>query len=134
MKGSWILCIHELLIYYVLRFITQPVFTCRSIRPELFCRKDVLRNFAKFTRKHLCLWPEACNFIKKRTLAQVSSYKFCEISKNTFFYRTAPVAASVLVQSQLGKHQSNVWNVFKVKNKQKQPFFNTVAGLRSVFL
>ena len=28
--------------------------------------------------------PEACNFIKKETLAQVFSCQFCEISKNTF--------------------------------------------------
>ena len=28
---------------------------------------------------------EACNFIKKETLAQVFSCEFCEISKNTFF-------------------------------------------------
>ena len=35
------------------------------------------------------------NFIKKETLAQVFSWKFCEISKNTFSYRTPPVAASV---------------------------------------
>ena len=26
----------------------------RSSRPEVFCKKGVLRNFAKFTRKHLC--------------------------------------------------------------------------------
>ena len=38
--------------------------------------------------------PEACNFIKKDTLAQVFSCEFCEISKNTFFYRTPLVAAS----------------------------------------
>ena len=29
-------------------------FTFRSSRPEIFCKKGVLRNFAKFTRKHLC--------------------------------------------------------------------------------
>ena len=82
-------------------------------------RKGVLRKFAKFTGKHLCqsfffnkvaglrpatllkkkLWhrcfPEACNFIKKETLAQVFSCEFCELSKNTFSYRTPPVAASV---------------------------------------
>ena len=29
--------------------------------------------------------PEACNFIKKESLAQVFSCEFCEISKNTFF-------------------------------------------------
>ena len=28
--------------------------------------------------------PEACNFIKKETLAQVFSCEFCEISENTF--------------------------------------------------
>ena len=37
---------------------------------------------------------EACNIIKKGTLAQVFSCEFCEISKNTFSYRTRPVAAS----------------------------------------
>ena len=49
--------------------------------PELFCKKDVLRNFAKFTGKHLCqsLW--IC--------------EFCDISTNTFSYRTPLVAASV---------------------------------------
>ena len=26
---------------------------CRSSRPEMFCKKGVLRNFAKFTGKHL---------------------------------------------------------------------------------
>ena len=31
---------------------------------------------------------QACNFIKKETLAQVFSCEFREISKNTFFYRT----------------------------------------------
>ena len=36
----------------------------------------------------------ACKFIKKETLAQVPSCEFCEISKNTFFYRTPLVAAS----------------------------------------
>ena len=28
---------------------------------------------------------QACNFIKKETLAQVLSCEFCEISKNNFF-------------------------------------------------
>ena len=40
------------------------------------------------------LQASACNFIKKETLAQVFSCEFCEISKNTFSYRTPPVAAS----------------------------------------
>ena len=43
--------------------------------------------------------PEACNFIKKETLAQVFFCEFCEISKNTFSYRTPPVAASENTQT-----------------------------------
>ena len=36
----------------------------------------------------------ACSFIKKEPLAQVFSCQFWEISGNSFFYRTPPVAAS----------------------------------------
>ena len=35
----------------------------------------------------------AYNFIKSEALAQVFSFEFCEISKNTFSYRTPPLAA-----------------------------------------
>ena len=67
----------------------------RSSRPEVLYKKGVLRNFAKFTGKHLCqsLFFNR-NFIKKETLAQVFYCEFCEISKNTFSYGTPPVAAS----------------------------------------
>ena len=76
----------------------------RSSLTEVFCKKGVLRNFTKFTGKHLYqslffnkvagLRPQACNFIKKETLAQAFSYEYCEISKNTFSHRTPVVAAS----------------------------------------
>ena len=76
----------------------------RSNHRRCSLRKGVLRNFAKFTRKHLCqslffnkaadLRPKACNFFKKETLEQVFSCEFCEISQNTFCHRTAPVSAS----------------------------------------
>ena len=63
----------------------------KNSRPEVFCKKGVLRNFAKFTGKQLCqslflnkaYRPQACNFIKKETLAPVFSCEFCEISKST---------------------------------------------------
>ena len=73
----------------------------KSSRPDVLCEKGVLRNFAKFTGKHLCqnlffnkVAGGACNFIKKETLTQVFSCEFCDISKNTFFNRTPLVAAS----------------------------------------
>ena len=37
--------------------------------------------------------PEACNFIKKETLAQAFSREFCEIFRNIFFNRIPLVAA-----------------------------------------
>ena len=37
---------------------------------------------------------KACNFIKKRSLEQVFSCKFCEISKNTFFTEHLRTTAS----------------------------------------
>ena len=39
--------------------------------------------------------PESCSFIKKETLAQMFFREFCKISRNTFSYRTPPIAASV---------------------------------------
>ena len=47
-----------------------------------------------FFNKVAGLRPQACTFIKKEALAQVFSCEFSEISNNTFFYRTPPVAAS----------------------------------------
>ena len=63
--------------------------------PGVFYNKGVLRNFIKFTGKHLCqslilikLQAEAYNFIKKETLAQLFPCEFCEIYKNTSFQNT----------------------------------------------
>ena len=69
---------------------TQYFTIGRSSRPEVFCKKGVLKNFTKLAGKHLC----QRLFFKKESLAQMFSCEFCEISKNTFFYRTPLVAAS----------------------------------------
>ena len=45
------------------------------------------------------------HFIEKETLAQVFSCEFWEIFKNTFFYRTPLVAASVLALNKLRKRK-----------------------------
>ena len=73
--------------------------------PDIFCKKGVLRNFAKFTGKHLyqSLQPKACNFIKKETLAQMFSCEFCEIFKNTFFAKYLRTSASISLWS-IKKH------------------------------
>ena len=53
-------------------------------------------------------------FCKKEALAQVFSYEFCEISKNTFFYRTPLVAASGICISQPLKYTNPKINLTKV--------------------
>ena len=78
------------------RFFVFMSYRGRHSRPEVFCKKGVLRNFAQF----IGLRSQACNFIKIETLAQVFFSEFCEISKNTFSYRTPPVAASAEVYSE----------------------------------
>ena len=42
---------------------------------------------------------QPCDFIKKETLVHVLSCEFCEISKNSYSYRTPPVAASATLIS-----------------------------------
>ena len=51
---------------------------CGSSLLEVFCRKVVLRNFAKFTGKH--------KKEKKETPAQVFSCEFCKIYNNSFSF------------------------------------------------
>ena len=57
----------------------------RSSDPEVFCKKGVFKNFAKFIGKHL---PQSllmtCKLIKKATLAQVFSCEFCKILTEHF--------------------------------------------------
>ena len=60
----------------------------RSSRPEVFCKKVVLRNFAKFTEKHLC--QSLFFLLKKRLWHRCFPLNFAK------FYRTSPVAASVI--------------------------------------
>ena len=63
-----------------------------------YVKQGVLRNFAKFTVKHVW-WSFFFNKIaglraEKETLTQVFYFDVCETFKNNFFYRAPPVAAS----------------------------------------
>ena len=72
----------------------------------MFCKKGFLRNFAKFTGKHCARDSFLKKFLNKETLAQLFYSEFCKICKSTFFYRTSPVAGSVV---HLGRfHRSNL--------------------------
>ena len=76
----------------------------RSSHPEVFVEKAFLE-ISQNSQESTCarvsfsikFQAEACNFIQKETLAQLFSCEFCKISKNSFSYRTPPVAASGLM-------------------------------------
>ena len=94
----------------------------RSSRREVFCRKDVLRNFANFSGKHLyqSLFfnkvPGLSLFFKKETLAQVFFREFCDIFKSTCFNRTPLLAASVCPVKLYPKRYSFKLQVIKFAN------------------
>ena len=70
----------------------------RNSHQRCSMKKGILRNFAKFTRKHLCQ-----NLVpwQKGALAQVFSYEVCKISRNVFFTENIWDTASAHVMNLL---------------------------------
>ena len=89
-----------------------------SSRQEVFCEKGVLKVLqnshentgasVSFLTK-LQAEAEACNFIEKETVAHMFSCEFCKFSKNTFLYRTPPVAASIFITYRYYSAQKKLW-------------------------
>ena len=86
-------------------FLIITVWVVQKQSRRCSVKKVFLEISFKFTGKHLCqslflikLQAEFCNFIKKENLAQVLSYEFCKISKNTFSYRIHLPAYCGLIQ------------------------------------
>ena len=75
----------------------------RSSHQRCSMKKGVLRNFKKYTGKHLCqglffqkvAGLRLSNFIKKETPVQVFSCELCKISKYIFFTEHLWMAASI---------------------------------------
>ena len=67
---------------YVSKYASAKVI---SSCPDVFCKKVILKNFAKFTVKHL---------VNKVTGPSLVYCEFCKISEKTFYYWTPKVAAS----------------------------------------
>ena len=74
----------------------------RSSGPEVFCKKGVLRNFTKFTGKHLfqslffkkVAGLSPATLLKTRLWHRFLPVFFMKFLTTSFFYRTPPVAAS----------------------------------------
>ena len=96
----------------------QYCYYSEAVARKCSIKKGVLRNFSKFTGKHLC---QSLFFNKvaglrpvsllKKTLAQAFFCEFCKIFKDTFRYRIPLMAASVNI--------SDVCFWFKFKRFQR---------------
>ena len=81
--------------------LSMPNFLYRSSLSEVFCKKGVLRNFTKFTVKHMCqslffnkvagLRP--ATLLKKRLWHRCFPVNFVKFLRTFFFHRTPLVAA-----------------------------------------
>ena len=102
-KGIWSQRVNVFFVFWNPIGTFREVNLIRSSLLQVFGKKGVLRNCAKFTVKHLSrvyFLNKVAGLtsapLSKKRLAQVFSYDFCEISKNSFSYRTSPVTASLL--------------------------------------
>ena len=71
--------------------VLQTLFTIRNNK-QFAIKESCISVFSEAATR---IAGQACNFIKKETLAQVFSCEFCKISKNTFFTEHLPTTASV---------------------------------------
>ena len=90
-------------------------------------KRVVLRNFAKFTGKHLRQSiffnnPMACNFIKKEALAQLFSREFCKTFKNIFFTEHRMTASEHFKLIDIRIRVTEFHYNFKILNKFYQIF------------
>ena len=77
--------------------------------------------------------PEACNFIKNETLAQVFSCEFCEIYKNTLFTEHLWTTAYLAVVMSFPNRDKIVISYFK-QRKMRANLYNPEAYLGHVRL
>ena len=98
----------------------------RSSRPELFCKKGVLRNFATFTRKRLCqslflnkvAGMRPATLLKERLWHRCFPVNFTKFLKTLFLQNTCggcfwhfTVNPHSVVLELLARNRSNIWSL-----------------------
>ena len=75
--------------------LTKLFYNSEAVVQRCSVKKVFLEISQNSLEKQVCQsMPQAWTFIQKEALALVFPCEFCEFSKNTFSYKTAPVAAS----------------------------------------
>ena len=88
---------------------------------------EILQNSLKNTCARVSLLTklqaEACNFIKKETLAQMFSREFCENSEDTFFTEHLRATVSAYTQKEI---QKLFWKVLQSCSKHAHWIFRSI--------
>ena len=107
----------------------------RSIPPEVFCKKGVSKNFAKFIGKHLCqsLRLRPATLLKKRLWRRYFPVNFPKFLRILFLYRKPLVAAS---EQSLNKKSSILKRFSSVEEQTRGEIvmFNIFCKVCSFFL
>ena len=94
-KNIWKFLRKSLLRFSLLR---REIIHNRSSRPEVFCEKSALRNFAKFAGKQLCqslFFNKVATLLKARLCHSCFSMNLAKLLRRpSFTHRTPPAAAS----------------------------------------
>ena len=103
----------------------KVILTFRSSRPEMFCKKGVLRNFTKFTGKHLC----QSLFFK--------SLRPATLLKKRLWHRCFPVNFVKFLRIPFWKNSSGgcFWTFSKqgTKLRRKSCYYMQVFVITSIF-
>ena len=100
---QWInIILRKVKIYYSFKRIQL-----RSSRPEVFCKKGVLRNFAKFTwntcaRVSFLITLQAATLLKKRTWHRFVSANFPKFQRTPFLTEHLRWLISSVIKTELG--------------------------------
>ena len=103
----------------------------------MFFKKGVLKNFAKFTGKHLCqslffikvAGMKPATLFKKETLAQVFSCEFCEIFKNKIFKNNCFCNSCIMFE--IWVCIMKIW--YQNKSKKAHDAFFKIASMKSLY-
>ena len=94
--------------------------------PEVFCKKGVLRNFAKFTGKHLCqslFFQWSCKkLLKKKPWHRCFPVNFAKFLRTPFVKEQLRWLLLQVIGGLVGIIDYFASNVFRVNNKQSSIF------------
>ena len=79
--ANWIISTNKTSVNAATRLVFRILPIIRSSRPEVFCEKGVLRNFAKFTGKHAA----PATLLKKRLCHRCFPVNFVKFLRTPFF-------------------------------------------------